>query len=188
MNPPHDMSSPRGRADEYADVERTLRLMASVPAPEGIESRVKARLGEASRAVERSGLLAFLPVPGEWLHSQWSRGFAAAAIVAIVAGSGWGVFSRVEPAQVENVMPVPQMHASGGFSTAGAMRTPQTLQGPVLSRPAAKPVKPGDQEAKGTSFKTPKMDETVEDGRQGTKKQDRLHREGPARTTENARQ
>jgi hypothetical protein len=45
---------------------------------------------------------------------------------------GWGVYSRVQPAQSPKVIAMPQrVNTPGGFSNAGAMRTPQTLNGPV---------------------------------------------------------
>jgi hypothetical protein len=69
--------------------------------------------------------------------ASWMRGAAAAAIVFVVAGGGWGIYSRVHtavPAKA-TAMP-PHVGAASGFSSAGAMRTPQTLKGPVVARPA----------------------------------------------------
>jgi hypothetical protein len=66
------------------------------------------------------------------------RSAAAAAIVFVVAGGGWGVYMRVEqqnqPAKVI-VMPA-RIPVPGGFSGAGAMRTPLTLPGPAAPQPA----------------------------------------------------
>jgi hypothetical protein len=62
------------------------------------------------------------------------RTAAAAAIVFVVAGGGWGVYTRVEqnrPARIL-VMP-PRIGAPGGFAGAGAVRTPQTLTRPTVS-------------------------------------------------------
>ena len=67
------------------------------------------------------------------------RGAAAAAIVFVVVGGGWGVYLRVQPVQAPKVIAMPRVSAGGGFSSAGAMRTPQTLNGPVLVTPATKP-------------------------------------------------
>jgi hypothetical protein len=65
------------------------------------------------------------------------RSAAAAAIVFVVAGGGWGIYSRVLPGQPARVIAQPPHGpSSGGFSSAGAMRTPQTLNGPVVAHPA----------------------------------------------------
>jgi hypothetical protein len=59
------------------------------------------------------------------------RSIAAAAVVVVVVGGGWGIYSRVQPAQSGRVLAMPP-RAGAGFSNAGAMRTPQTLNGPML--------------------------------------------------------
>ncbi len=118
--------------------EETLRLIASLPAPKGLEERVRAGL----RAVPRTGRIlpwpvAAMPVTG--LAGSWMRGAAAAAIVFVVAGGGWGIYSHVQPAEPDRVVAMPpHVGAAQGFSSAGAIRTPQTLNGPVLSQ-AVKP-------------------------------------------------
>jgi len=65
------------------------------------------------------------------------RSAAAAAIVFVVAGGGWGVYSRVQQPQAARVtvMP-PRLAAPGSFSSAAAIRTPKTLDGPVVANPA----------------------------------------------------
>jgi hypothetical protein len=61
------------------------------------------------------------------------RSAAAAAIVFVVVGGGWGVYSRVQQPQAAKVITMPaRVAAPGGFSNAGAMRTPNTLNGPVV--------------------------------------------------------
>jgi hypothetical protein len=72
------------------------------------------------------------------------RTAAAAAIVFVIAGGGWGVYTRVEQNQPAKVIVMaPRVVTPGGFSGAGAMRTPDTLPGPRLVRPAApKPAEP----------------------------------------------
>ena len=68
--------------------------------------------------------------------SRAERAAAAAAIVFVVVGGGWGVYSRVQPPAQSKVIVMPQrVNGAGGFSSAGAMRTPQTLNGPVLAHP-----------------------------------------------------
>jgi len=71
------------------------------------------------------------------------------------------VYSRVqrpEPARVI-VMP-PRAAAPGGFSSADAMRRPQTLNGPVVAHPAAGP-KPGKPAAEGAQPKPKKTQPTA---------------------------
>jgi hypothetical protein len=107
--------------------EETLRLIAGLPAPEGLEERVHAALRRAPRAGRVLAWPAALRLEGGWM-----RAAAAAAIVAVVAGGGWGVVRHVQPGQTAGGSAVmPHMAAPGGFSTGGAMRTPQTLHGPV---------------------------------------------------------
>lgn len=112
--------------------EATLHLIAQLPAPRGLEDRVIAGVN----AAQRKGKLLQWPAilrPG----SGWMRSAAAAAIVFVVAGGGWGIYSRVQPTQSTKVIVMPRASAGGGFSSAGAMRTPQTIDGPVLAEPAA---------------------------------------------------
>lgn len=116
--------------------EETLRLIAGLPAPDGLEDRVHAALHAAPR---RGRVLAWPTA----VHPDngWMRAVAAAAIVFVVAGGGWGVYTRVQqghPGKVSApviVMPA-RLPAAGGFSGAGAMRTPQTLPGPIVRQPA----------------------------------------------------
>jgi hypothetical protein len=116
--------------------EETLRLLAHLPAPEGLEERVEAGL----RAAPNTGKARILRWPvARRLENPWVRAAAAAAIVAVIVGGGWGVYSSVEMVQPARGIVVPQHVAApgGGFSNAGAMRTPQTLNGPIVAPPAA---------------------------------------------------
>jgi hypothetical protein len=63
------------------------------------------------------------------------RGAAAAAIVLVVAGGGWGIYSRVQTGSPAKIIAMPRVAAPGGFSSAGTMRTPNTLNDPVLTHP-----------------------------------------------------
>jgi hypothetical protein len=133
MNTPTE--HPSNRADGRA-AEETLRLIASLPGPEGLEDRVKAALS----AAPRRGRILHWPAGagsagGGWIHRTGARCAAAAAIVVVVAGGGWGVYSRVQPAPTSKTIAMPRVTAPGGFSNAGAMRTPQTLNGTLLNRP-----------------------------------------------------
>jgi hypothetical protein len=120
-----------GTASDTA--EATLRLIAKLPAPAGLEDRVHAELFSGSHPARRSGRVLRWPSavrPG----SDWMRGAAAAAIVFLVAGGGWGIYSHVQrPQSSSTVIALPHEPAQGGFSNAGAMRTPKTLNGPVLT-------------------------------------------------------
>ena len=69
------------------------------------------------------------------MDSNWMRSAAAAAIVFVVAGGGWGIYSWVQPQPARVIAQPPHVAAPGGFSSAGAMRTPNTLNGPVLAHP-----------------------------------------------------
>jgi hypothetical protein len=114
--------------------EATLRLIAQLPAPEGLEDRVQAQLRVAPR---RARVLSWPAVLRS--DSQWMRSAAAAAIVFVVVGGGWGVYSRVQQPQPARVIVMPpRVAAPGSFSSAAAIRTPNTLNGPVVANPATK--------------------------------------------------
>jgi hypothetical protein len=131
---PHN---PNHKAIPPTSAEETLRLVVGLPAPAGLEDRVHAAL----RSAPRRGRVLAWPV-GFRPQSSWMRTAAAAAIVFVVAGGGWGVYTRVEPRAGQNrpakVLVMPRIGPSGGLAGAGAVRTPQTLTGPTVN-PAAKP-------------------------------------------------
>ncbi len=136
---PHNPITSAPRSDA---AEETLRLVAKLPAPAGLEKRVH----EVLRSDPRSGRVLTWPARFRArlaLDSDWLRAAAAAAIVFVVVGGGWGVYSRVERNQPAKVFVMPmRMPASGGFSGAGAIRTPRTLPGPTVKPPAKKPEAP----------------------------------------------
>ncbi len=132
---------------DRAEFEDTLRLIAHLPAPQGLEERVRAGLEGASRAAAGGARILRWPqaaaetggkAPGAgWRRSPLARGAAAAAIVLVVAGGGWSVSSRVEPSSSARIaVPPARAAAAGKFSSAGAIRTPQTLNGPLVTPPA----------------------------------------------------
>jgi hypothetical protein len=138
---PHDpmtseTTSDSASASVFSAAEETLRLIASLPAPDGLEDRVHAALNAIPR---RSRVLAWPRALRA--ESGWMRGAAAAAIVFVVAGGGWGVYTRVESVQIEQNQPAkvivmpPRTPSTGGLSGAGAMRTPLTLPGPAAPQP-----------------------------------------------------
>lgn len=110
-----------------AEAEETLRLITRIPAPEGLEDRVRTRLSTAPR---KARILAWPEAAG------WMRSAAAAAIVFVVAGGGWSIYSRVLPVPPARAIVSPHVGAPGGFSEGGAVRRPQTLQGPLVKDPA----------------------------------------------------
>ena len=131
-------------AARSGDFEETLRLIASLPAPEGLEERVQAGLRTAPqfRLRGRARILAWpaaLRMENGWLQSSLARSAAAAAIAAVVAGGGWSVYSRVQLNQAQRGIALPRVAMPSGFSSAGAMRTPRTLNGPVVARPRDDP-------------------------------------------------
>ncbi|MDE3150021.1 MAG: hypothetical protein KGL37_11190 [Acidobacteriota bacterium] len=137
--------NPFPRDIESGSAEETLRLIASLPAPEGLEDRLRAGLSSRPRPGRVLAWPASLRPSGNWM-----RATAAAAIVFVVAGGGWGVYSHVQQGQSAKVIVLPlRTQAPGGFSSAGAMRTPRTLSGPVLNHPAeARPSQPKPSQKK----------------------------------------
>jgi hypothetical protein len=118
--------------DRARNAEETLRFIATLPAPEGLADRVQARLAAAPR---RPSLLnSFSFSRNGWMFSPVLRGCAAAAIVLLVAGGGFAICTRVQPSPSAKIIETPARIGPGsGFSTGGAMRTPDTLKGPVLT-------------------------------------------------------
>ncbi len=142
---PHNPMNVAPNSDFGPDCgEDTLRLVAGLPAPAGLEERVH----KALRAAPRNGRVLAWPArlrARTVLESHWVRAAAAAAIVFVVVGGGWGVYSRVQPGPGGKVIVMPQRApSSGGFQGAGAIRTPETLPGPKVrgqqSAPTKKPV------------------------------------------------
>ena len=130
------------------DAEQTLRLIATLAAPAGLDDRVRAGLRVAPRPQAR--LLAWpraiSPVSG------WLRSAAAAAIVCVVAGGGWGIYSHVQRGQV------PAGVSAGRFSSAGTVRKPLTLNGPVVAHAVPVATKAGavpTKNAAGPTVKAP---------------------------------
>ena len=124
-------SKDSGGGEGPSSAEATLRLMARLPAPDGLEERVKASLRNAPR---RGHVLAW---PGAFSPAAgWQRAAAAAAIVFVVGGGGWGIYSLVQPGQPAHGIAGPRVAGPGQFSTGDAMRRPQTLVGPTVTSPA----------------------------------------------------
>jgi hypothetical protein len=106
-----------------AEIDSTLRLMATVRVPAGLDERIHAAL----EAAPKQGRVLSWPAAA-WPSSM--RAAAAAAIVVVVTGGGWGIYTRVQHLARTAAPVAPQMvQPAGGFSSAGAIRTPQTVQG-----------------------------------------------------------
>lgn len=115
--------------------EETLRLIARLPVPEALVSRVQAGLRARQMQAAEQSRWSRPWWLHRWIDSTALRAAAAAIIVAIVAGGGWQIYSHVQPAQEPEAVTVPaRVGNGGGFSSAGAMRTPDTLKGPVLTK------------------------------------------------------
>jgi hypothetical protein len=137
MNLPIDNAFASNSNSGPGEAERTLRIIAGLPAPEGLEDRIMDALSRAPRTAS------VLPWPegkrGGWMGGSLIRGAAAAAIVFVVGGGSWTVYSRAHPPQAPKVIAMPRVAAPRGFATGGAMRTPQTLNGPTLAHPVQAP-------------------------------------------------
>jgi hypothetical protein len=151
-----------------AGPESTLRMIARSAPPAGLQERIHERIEAALRAEMRAGLrlqipkariLAWPSFPGSGtvlFAGGALRMAAAAAIVAVVVGGGWGIASRVQPASSARGVVAPvRAVGPGGFSSAGAMRTPQTFNGPVIA-PVDKAQSSNRNEAKTLSIRKAK--------------------------------
>jgi hypothetical protein len=132
------MRGTRNDSTKPGEADATLRLIAGLPAPEGLAERVKNRLQAASgEAVRSRGRLLQWPVQTGAVRG-WMRGAAAAAIVGVVTGGAWWIYAGVAPAGDGSAVIAPvRVHRAGGFSNAGAVHTPNTLKGPVLTHEQA---------------------------------------------------
>ena len=121
------------------EAEETLRLIASLPAPEGIEERVKAGLRSGPRHAQMIQWPVMAGSGRGWMHSSAMRAAAAAAIVLVIAGGGWEVYSHIRVVPEPAAVTTPQLiGGQRGFSAAATRRVPQTLEGPVLAVPVTK--------------------------------------------------
>jgi len=136
------------------EAEETLRLIASLPAPEGIEERVKAGVHAADRQARVVSWPVSASSKARWTQVSGMRAAAAAAIVFVVAGGGWGVYSHIRVAPVPTAIAAPQRIEVGaggggtGMSAAAARRTPKTLDGPVIVAPANSKLRAAEGKAK----------------------------------------
>ena len=125
-------SQNEGPGKENKSAEETLRLIASLPAPDGLVERVQTRL----RTAPQTGQVLSWPqgfASSGWRYGNALRGAAAAAIVCVVVGGGWRIYSRVQPGPSARVIEMPAPAGSPrGFSIGGSVHTPDP--GPVPVR------------------------------------------------------
>jgi hypothetical protein len=136
MNSPSNIPSANGTGSDASknaalkDVDATLRLMATLPPPAGLEDRVFARVLAGPRPTR------VLEWPQPFYTGDWVRSIAAALIVFVIGGGGWGIYSHVQQNQTPTASASPrQILAPGSFSSAEMIRRPQTLKGPVVVKP-----------------------------------------------------
>ena len=144
-----------------SEAEKTLRRIATLPAPAGIEERVQARLKNQRNSVV---LWPGANARGGWAQRSWFRGAAAAAIVAVVAGGGWGIYSKTQPAPAQGIA-LPHVGAPGGFSGANAIRMPKTLQGPVLHPGKNAKQKTAEKQKSGAKLPKPAATQAIDPGK-----------------------
>lgn len=140
MNSPSNIPNGNGSGspalveEALKNLDATLRVLAKLPAPAGLEDRIFASALAAPRKAR------ILEWPRPLYARDWVRSVAAAAIVLAVGGGGWGIYAHVEQNQPARVIVAPRpVFQQGGFSSAEMIRRPQTLNGPVVKKaePAA---------------------------------------------------
>jgi len=138
---------------DLSALDEALKALTCQQAPEGLEDRIEARLRQAL-AAERThtSLLQRLQLKfaelseglqANWMQSNALRGSMAVLLAALVIGSGYQIANRSNTAQSPALAPTaPQ--SNGGFNSAGAVRTPHTIDGPLLptETPAANAAQP----------------------------------------------
>ena len=118
------------------EAEKTLRRIASLPAPEGLAERVKAGLRSSARETQLIRWPLAAGSRNRWMENSMMRAAAAAAIVIAVTGGGWEVYSHIQVApEPAAIAAPPRISGQSGFSTAATRRVPQTLEAPVVAVP-----------------------------------------------------
>jgi hypothetical protein len=131
---------------EPGEAEKTLRLIANLPAPEELAERVRGGLRAAQNVTRRAdGRVLQWPSRSGGAR-EWLRGAAAAAIVCVVAGGAWWIYASAPPAAGSAVTAPVHVRPAGGFSSASAIHTPDTLKGPVLTHEAQKKTEPAKKD------------------------------------------
>ena len=155
-----------------SSAEETLRLIASLPAPAGLEDRVHAALRSARQFRPASGLAQTFETAKRLDDRDWMRTAAAAAIVFVVAGGGWGVYTHVQnvqQGQPAKVIVMPRVIAAGRFLRRRGHAHPADPPRPdrdlarqaaaraakVTKKPAARPAPAKAATAQATPAATP---------------------------------
>ena len=148
-----NLGSGMGLNLEPGEADATLRLVAKLPAPDGLAERVRGGLRGAHASRRVLSWPAEREPASEW-RSYWMRGTAAAAIVCVVAGGALRIGQISSRTALGNggnaaaaAAPV-RVRPAGGFSSANAVHVPDTLNGPVLKHKAQ-----GKDAGQGTNAK-----------------------------------
>jgi len=133
-------------SDELRQIDETLHLLAQAEIPAGLEVRLKANLRKAASEPRPAKVLSW-PQSGNAAIANvassafgWHRAVAAIFLAAAILGCAWSVLwqQKTRSASIEQSHPMVRPLPAGGFSNAGAMRTPRTLEGPMAG-PEAHP-------------------------------------------------
>jgi len=137
QNTQNGLNNPNPLPQTVHEAEETLRLLATLPPPTGLEDRVHQRIDSQIRAEQ------FAPLPRS-IWSLWKPAhrlqFAGAAVLVLaLVGSTWRVYHTKNGAVV--IQPAPQTGSpatpTSNFGTAGAEGHPSTLT-PIKVPPAPK--------------------------------------------------
>jgi hypothetical protein len=124
---------------------QTLRLVATLPPPEGLADRVHQRLTDAQTVDRRkpSRSNALLSIWRLWMPMQRLQFAGAALLVVAIGASSWTVYQgKVQPRQGSQSGAQPAAAPSpAGFGTAKTERRPATLT-PIKVPPPATKKKP----------------------------------------------
>jgi hypothetical protein len=122
--------------ESHHQAEETLRLVATLPPPIGLEDRVHHRLETTQFDLLEQSPRSFWSL---WMPVRRLQFAGAAALVLALAASSWSVYHTKNGAVV--IQPAPQTASpttpTGNFGSAGAERHPSTLT-PIKVPPAPK--------------------------------------------------
>ncbi len=128
------IDSPQTGTPSGSDPEATLRLLAKMPAPDGLADRVHRRMAHAQAEPQRKFWRGWMPTRPLQLA-------AAGLIVVATAASTWSFYQghhRVpDAARTTPAVVAPTTTDASGFLTSGAERHPASLK-PIKVPPPAK--------------------------------------------------
>ena len=124
-------------SDELRQVDESLRLLSQVELPAGLEDRLRAGLRLAVTEPGSARILSWPTKTGKRVvrSMAWRRAAAAIFLAAAILGCAWSVLwqQKSRSASIQQNHPMVRPLPAGGFSNAGAMRTPKTLDGPIAN-------------------------------------------------------